>query len=64
MHWYSSWSETIDAVNKKVRLSDAQTHAYMTSIDDIIYWPDIDWYNTGLNPVKPVSFTAGKWNLF
>ena len=55
MKWYDSWSETIDAVNKKVRLSDAQTHAYMTSIDDInSLWSDHEWYKTDLNPIKPV----------
>ena len=55
MLWYNSWSETLDAVKKKV-LSDAQTHAYMTSRDDsVLSLPDYDWYNTRLNPVKPVN---------
>ena len=61
--WESTWADTFDVIRKKV-LSDAQTHAYMTSIDDIMSWADYDWYNTGLNPVKPVSFTAGKVGFF
>ena len=56
--WESTWGDTHDVIRKKV-LSDAQTHAYMTSIDDIQKaWSDYDWYNTELNPVKPVNFTA------
>ena len=58
--WEYTWGDTFEVIRKKV-LSDAQTHAYMTSIDDIYSaWPDYDWYNTGLNPIKPVSFTAGR----
>ena len=53
-----TWPDTFEVIRKKV-LSDAQTHAYMTSIDDILYIED-DWYNTGLNPIRPVSFTAGR----
>ena len=54
--WKDSWGETFEVIRKKV-LSDAQTHGYATSIDDIVSsWNDYDWYNTGLNPVKPVRF--------
>ena len=54
--WKESWGETIEVIRKKV-LSDAQTHGYATSIDDIVMgWNEYDWYNTGLNPVKPVRF--------
>ena len=56
--WEYTWADTFDVIRKKV-LSDAQTHAYMTSIDDIqASWADYDWCNTELNPVKPVNFTA------
>ena len=62
--WKSTWGDTFEVIRKKVQ-SDAQTHAYMTSIDDIVKnWPDYDWYNTGLNPVRPVSFTAGRMGFF
>ena len=57
--WESTWADTFDVIRKKV-LSDAQTHAYMTSIDDIMSWADYDWYNTGLNPVRPVRFIPEK----
>ena len=57
MTWKDDWDETFDTIRKKV-LSDTQSYGYMTSIDDIINWPDHDWYNTELNPVKPVSFIA------
>ena len=62
--WKSTWADTWEVIRKKV-MSDAQTHAYMTAIDDIVMnWPDYDWYNTGLNPVRPVSFTAGRMGFF
>ena len=51
--------DTFDVIRKKV-LSDAQTHAYMTSKDDIKRRSDVNqWFNTGLNRIKPVSFCAG-----
>ena len=54
--WKESWGETFEVIRKKV-LSNAQTHGYITSIDDIEgNWNGYDWYNTGLNPVKPVRF--------
>ena len=57
MTWKDDWDETFDTIRKKV-LSDTQSYGYMTSIDDIMNWPGHDWYNTELNPVKPVSFIA------
>ena len=60
--WEYTWGDTFEVIRKKV-LSDAQTHAYMTSIDDLQFWSDYTWYNTGLNPVRPVSFTAGRVGL-
>ena len=54
--WKRTWGETIEVIRKKV-LSNAQTYGYATSIDDIVMgWNEYDWYNTGLNPVKPVRF--------
>ena len=54
--WKESWGETFEVIRKKV-LSDAQTHGYITAIDDIANnWNGYDWYNTGLNPVRTVSF--------
>ena len=52
--WEYSWGATFDVITKKV-LSDAQTHAYMTSIDDInSLWSDHEWYKTDLNPIRTV----------
>ena len=56
--WEFTWLDTFDVIKKKV-LSDFQTHGYMTSIDDIMMsWKDYDWYNTGVNPIKAVTFNA------
>ena len=56
-----SWADTIDMVKKKVHNDGPLSHAYMTSIDDIILsWKDYPWYNTGLNPIRPVTFNPGR----
>ena len=53
--WKESWGETFEVIRKKV-LSNAQTHGYITAIEDINgNWGGHDWYNTGLNPVQLVS---------
>ena len=53
--WKNSWGETFDFIRKKV-LNNAPTHGYVSTIDDIaVNWDGYDWYNTGLNPIKPVS---------
>ena len=55
MTWEDNWGDTFEVIRKKV-LSDDPTHAYMTAIEDIqMGWSDYDWYNTGLNPIRPVS---------
>ena len=37
----------------------------MTSPENIrISWADYDWYNTGLNPVRPVRFIPEKVGFF
>ena len=55
-----TWADTFDVIKKKV-LSDAQSHGYFTSVDDILSsWKDYTWYNTGLNPIQTVTFNAGR----
>ena len=52
-----SWAGTFELIKKKVHNDGPISHAYMTSVDDILgVWKDYVWYNTGLNPIKPVTF--------